>query len=578
MVCMKHYKIEYERWLQMSDLDVELRDELDTIKDREEEIQDRFYGDLSFGTAGLRGILGAGTNRMNKYVVGRATRAFGKVIQKQGEEFAARGVAIAHDCRIMSPEFARMCAQILCSMGIKVYMFDSLRPTPELSYAVRYYNCAAGINITASHNPKIYNGYKVYWEEGSQIKSDIADQILDEISKMDLFETKEIIDLDLAIEQGVLQIINEEVDESFYEKTMSISLRDEEIDENIGIVYTPLNGAGNIPVRTVLKRMGYTNVHIVKEQENPDGTFPTIDYPNPEDHKAFALSEKLAREVGADILIATDPDCDRLAVEVVHKGEIIGLNGNQVGVMIIHYLLKTMSEKNLLPSNGAMVKSIVTGEMGSAIAATYGVKMFQVLTGFKNICALPNEWDKTGEYTYIFGYEESIGYNVGSYLRDKDGVASTLILAEMAGYYKKLGKTLIDVLNELYETYGYYRENTISIVLEGIEGQERIKRMMVEYRKQNAGSIGDSKLTQITDYLTQEEVDVLTGDKKVIDMEKTDAVRFTFSDGCWYTLRPSGTEPKIKLYIYTKGNTLNGAEDKLKLIENRVLEVLRSIQ
>lgn len=574
---MKHYETEYARWLQVGSLDADLKKELESIKDNENEIKDRFYGDLSFGTAGLRGILGAGTNRMNKYVVGRATRAFGKVIKKQGEEFAAKGVAIAHDCRIMSPEFAKMCALILNSMGIKVYLFDSLRPTPELSYAVRYYKCAAGINITASHNPKIYNGYKVYWQEGSQIKSDIANQILEEIAQMDLFEDVNIIDENKAKELGLLITINEEVDESFYEKTMSISLRDEEVDKNIGIVYTPLNGAGNIPVRTVLKRMGYMNVHIVKEQENPDGTFPTIDYPNPEDHAAFALSEKLAMETGADVLIATDPDCDRLAVEVVHNGKIIGLNGNQVGVMIIHYLLKSMSEKNLLPKNGAMVKSIVTGEMGSAIAAAYGVKMFNVLTGFKNICALPNEWDKTGEYTYIFGYEESIGYNVGSYLRDKDGVSATLILAEMAGYYKKLGKTLVDVLNELYEEYGYYRENTISIVLEGIEGQERIKRMMVEYRKNNAGSIGNSKLVQVADYLTLEETNILNGEKNRIDMEKTDAVRFTFDDGCWYTLRPSGTEPKIKLYIYTKADTLETAENKLKEIETRVLEVLHSI-
>ncbi len=574
---MNHYNKEYEKWLQIKSLDEDLKKELDSIKDNEDEIKDRFYSDLSFGTAGLRGILGAGTNRMNKYVVGRATRAFGKVIQRQGEEFAARGVAIAHDCRIMSPEFASMCAQILCSMGIKVYLFDSLRPTPELSYAVRFYHCAAGINITASHNPKIYNGYKVYWEEGSQIKSDIANLILDEISNLDLFDTQDLIDLEKAKALGLLITINTEVDESFYAKTMSISLRDDEVDKNIGIVYTPLNGAGNIPVRTVLKRMGYDNVHVVKEQENPDGTFPTIDYPNPEDHAAFALSEKLAMEVGADVLIATDPDCDRLAVEVVHNGKIVGLNGNQVGVLIIHYLLESMSDKNLLPKNGAMVKSIVTGEMGSAIAESYGVKMFHVLTGFKNICALPNEWDKTGEYTYIFGYEESIGYNVGSYLRDKDGVSATLILAEMAGYYKKQNKTLIDVLNTLYETYGYYGENTISIVLEGIEGQERIKRMMVEYRKNNAGSIGDSKLISITDYLTQKEMNILTGEKRNIDIEKTDAVRFSFDDGCWYTLRPSGTEPKIKLYIYTKGDTLSAAQKKLKDIEERVLAVLHGI-
>ncbi len=575
---MNDYKKEYEKWLTVPALDADLKKELEEIGNKEEDIKDRFYCDLSFGTAGLRGILGAGTNRMNRYVVGRATKALGLVIQKQGKEFAAKGVAIAHDCRIMSPEFAKMCALILNSMGIPVYLFDSLRPTPELSYAVRYYHCAAGINITASHNPKIYNGYKVYWEEGSQIKSDIANQVLEEIGNLDLFEENISLKEEEAVAKGLLHIVNKEVDESFYEKTMSISLRDSEVDKNIGIVYTPLNGAGNIPVRTVLERMGYTNVHIVKEQEMPDGTFPTIAYPNPEDHAAFALSEELALKVGADVLIATDPDCDRLAVEVVQNGKIEALNGNQVGVLIINYLLTSMSEKGTLPNNAAMVKSIVTGEMGSAIAKEYGVKMFNVLTGFKNICALSNEWDNTKEYTYIFGYEESIGYNVGSYLRDKDGVGATLILAEMAGYYKKQGKTLIDVLNELYEKYGYYREDTISIVLEGIEGQERIKRMMVEYRKNNAGSIGSSKLTKVTDYLTSESTNVLTGEKSAVEIEKTDAVEFAFDDGCWYSLRPSGTEPKIKLYIYTKADTAEKAEDKLTEIKTKVLEVLHSIK
>lgn len=574
---MNNYMKEYERWLKNT-LDPALRQELENIQGNEEEIKDRFCFDLSFGTAGLRGKLGAGTNRMNRYVVGRATKALGMVIKKQGEEFAKKGVAIAHDCRIMSPEFAEMCALILCSMGIKVYLFDSLRPTPELSYTVRFYQCAAGINITASHNPKIYNGYKVYWKEGSQIKADIADQILEEISELDLFDNMPLLTKEEAKEKGLLVIINKEVDESFYEKTMSVSLRDEEVDKKICIVYTPLNGAGNIPVRTVLKRMGYTNVHIVKEQEQPDGTFPTIDYPNPEDHGAFALSEKLGLEIGADILIATDPDCDRLAVEVIHNGQVVALNGNQVGVLLIHYLLMTMKEKGKLPKNGAMVKSIVTGEMGSAIAESYGVKMFNVLTGFKNICALPNEWDKTKEYTYIFGYEESIGYNIGNYLRDKDGVASTLILAEMAGFYKKRGKTLLDVLNDLYEQYGYYCEKTISVVLEGLEGQKRIGRMMEEFRKIYPSVIGSLNLIRITDYKISEELDIETGKKTGIDIEKTDAVRYTYDDGCWYTLRPSGTEPKIKLYIYTKAKTKEAADKKLKDIENKVLEILNSIK
>jgi len=575
---MIDYQKEYHKWIHAKSMDSQLKKELEKISEDEAEIQDRFYSDLSFGTAGLRGILGAGTNRMNVYVVGRATRALGKVIQKQGEKFSEKGVAIAYDCRIMSPEFAKMCSLILASMGIKVYLFDSLRPTPELSYAIRYYQCAAGINITASHNPKTYNGYKVYWEEGSQIKSDIANQVLEEISKMDLFEANEILTIAKAQERGLLITINKEVDERFYEKTMSVSLRDEDVDKNIGIIYTPLNGTGNIPVRTVLKRMGYKNVHVVAEQEKPDGTFPTIEYPNPEDHAAFALSEKLALEVGADVLIATDPDCDRLAVEVVHKGAIEALNGNQVGVLMINYLLMSMAEKNTIPKNAAIVKSIVTGEMGSAIAKAYGVKMFDVLTGFKNICALANDWDKTEEYTYILGYEESIGYNIGSYLRDKDGVSATLILAEMAGYYKKLGKTLIDALNDLYKEYGYYRENTISIVLEGIEGQERIKRMMVEYRKNYISSIGTSKLIEVTDYAISEVKTVLTGEIGTIAIEKTDAVKYKFDDGCWYTLRPSGTEPKIKLYIYTKADTKEVADAKLQEIEKIVVDLLNNIE
>lgn len=575
---MNNYIKEYQKWLGTPNLDEDIKNELLKIKDNDEEIKDRFYNDLTFGTAGLRGILGGGTNRMNDYVVARATKAFGKVIKNHGEEFASRGVAIAYDSRIKSPEFAKLSALVLNTLGIKVYLFDSLRATPELSYAVRYYKCAAGINITASHNPKNYNGYKVYWEEGSQIKSDIADQILDEISKLDIFATEDTITEKEALDKGLLKIINKEVDESFYEKTVSVSLRDEEVDKDISIVYTPLNGTGNIPVRTVLKRMGYNNVSIVKEQELPDGTFPTIKYPNPEDLEAFALANELAKEVNADIIIATDPDCDRLAAEVMHKGEIIALTGNQTGVLMINYILSSMKEKNILPKNAAIVKSIVTGEMGAAITESYGVKMFNVLTGFKNICALANEWDTTNEYTYILGYEESIGYNIGSHLRDKDAVASTLILAEMAGYYKRLGKTLIDVLFELYNEYGYYRENTVSIVHEGIEGAKRIKRMMSGYRNSYTKSIGTSKLVKYIDYDKSEKLDILTGEITKVDMEETNAIEFKFHDGCWYTLRPSGTEPKIKIYIYTKAETLEAADNKINEIKEEVIELLNEIE
>ncbi|EJU22583.1 phospho-sugar mutase [Peptoanaerobacter stomatis] len=573
------YMKEYERWLGNEKLDEESRKELESIKDNKEEIQDRFYQELSFGTAGLRGKLGAGTNRMNSYVVARATNALAKVISSYGEDFKKKGIAIAYDCRICSDEFSKMSALIMASYGIKAYLFDSLRPTPELSFAVRYYGCASGINITASHNPKEYNGYKVYWQEGSQIKDDIADKVLAEINKMDIFDLPSVISEKEALDKGLLVYINKEVDEAYYEKVLSLSMRDDsEVNKDVKIVYTPLNGAGNIAVRTVLDRKGFKNVYVVKEQENPDGTFPTIKYPNPEDTKAFEYSEKLAKEKNADILIATDPDSDRLAVEVVHKGEIISLNGNQTGVLLINYILNSLKDKNLIPKNPAIIKSIVTGDMGTAIAKSFGVEMISVLTGFKNICALPNDWDKTGEKTYVFGYEESIGYNPGVFVRDKDAVSSALLLAEMAGYYKKQGKTLIDVLNELFEQYGYYSENTISVVLEGLEGQQRISRMMKEIRNIYPKQIGNASVAEITDYEKQEKTDLMSNKTEKIDIEKTNAIRFLYDDGCWYTLRPSGTEPKIKLYIYTKAKTMQESKNLLKEIEKTVLDVLYTIE
>lgn len=574
---MKDYMKTYEAWLKDPFIDEYTKEELRKIKDNETEIEDRFYRDLEFGTAGLRGKLGAGTNRMNRYIVARATHALAQVIKQHGEDYVKRGIAIAHDCRILSPEFALESALVMAANGIKAYLYDSLRPTPQLSYTVRYFGCSAGINVTASHNPKNYNGYKVYWEEGSQIKSDIADRVLAEIDKVKDFADIPRISEKEAVESGLLVYIGKEVDESYLDEVMKLSLRDEEIDKSLRIVYTPLNGAGNIPVREVLKRKGFRNVHIVKEQEAPDGTFPTIEYPNPEDLKAFEYAERLAREVDAELLIATDPDCDRLAVEVLHQGRIVPLNGNQTGVLLIHYLLSSLKEKNRMPKNPAIVKSIVTGEMGRAVAEDYGVKMFNVLTGFKNICALPNEWDTSGEYSFVFGYEESIGYVTGTFVRDKDAVSSSLLLAEAAAYYKAKGKTLVDILSELFEKYGYYQEKTISLVLEGIEGQQKIKRMMEEYRKIYPLSIGDSQMITAIDYAKQISVDVRTKAESPISIERTDAVQFLFEDGCFYALRPSGTEPKIKIYIYSKADSLQKAQDKLQEIEKTVLGLLHSI-
>ena len=573
------YMEKYNEWLTYEGLDNDLRKQLLDISSDEKEIEDRFYQELEFGTAGLRGKLGAGINRMNKYVIARATQALANVIKKEGQEAMDRGVAFAHDCRIFSPEFAEIAALVMASNGIRAYLFDSLRPTPELSYTVRYYKCISGINITASHNPKDYNGYKVYWEEGSQIKSNISDAVFEEISKLDIFINYVTLTKEEAIEKGLLVMIGKEVDEAFLAEVMNTSLRGpEELDMSIKLVYTPLNGAGNVPVRTVLERKGYKNVYVVKEQEAPDGTFPTLVYPNPEDLKAFEYSEKLAYEKDADILIATDPDCDRLAVEVMHKGKIVPLNGNQTGVLLINYIVSTMKEKNIFPSNPVIVKSIVTGEMGQAVAESYGIEVMSVLTGFKNICAIANMYEESKEKNYIFGYEESIGYNIGTFVRDKDGVSSALMLTEMAGYYKKQGKTLIDVLEELFKQFGYYKEKGISVVLEGMEGQQRIKRMMVEFRNIFPREINGTKVKTVTDYKVQEVLDIETGVKSKIDVEATDAVKVSYEDGSWYTLRPSGTEPKIKLYIYVKDEVEARSKEKLEVFEKQVLEVLYSIK
>lgn len=574
---MLDYSKLYQEWLEKTVNDFEMQENLKKMD--ENDIKDSFYQELEFGTAGLRGKLGAGTNRMNKYIISRATQAFAEVIKSYGESYMKRGIVIAHDCRIMSKEFALQTALIMASNGIKTYLFEDLRPTPELSFAILYLNCAAGVNITASHNPKNYNGYKVYWEEASQVKDDIANKILNEINKLDVFTPFVKITKEQAIKDGLLEIVGKEIDEAYYEKVLETTIRnDDELDKSLKLVYTPLNGAGNIPVREVLKRKGFNNVYVVKEQELPDGTFPTLVYPNPEDLKAFEYSEKLAFEKNADLLIATDPDCDRLAVEVMHKGKIVPLNGNQTGVLIINYLIDTLNEKNKMPKNPVIVKSIVTGEMGQAIANSKNVDMINVLTGFKNICAIANEYEKTKEKTYIMGYEESIGYNIGTFVRDKDGVTSALFLTEMASYYKKQGKTLIDILEELFKEYGYYKEANTSIVLEGIEGQERIKRMMVEFRKIYPKQIGDAFVVEVTDYLNRTKLNVLTNETTEVTIEKTNAVEFRYSDGSWYTLRPSGTEPKIKLYLYVKDNNEEKAIEKTKEFEKTVLDVIHSIK
>lgn len=577
------YDQQYQNWLNSTIIDETSKNELRAIEGDKNEIEDRFYQDLEFGTAGLRGKMGAGTNRMNQYIIARATDAFAKVIKSFGDEFASKGLVIAYDCRLFSKEFSLTAALVLASHGIKAYLFDALRPTPELSFAIRKLGAAGGINVTASHNPKNYNGYKVYWQEGSQIKDDIADMILAEIKKIKNFEDikflaqKEKYTQQYALENGLLEYIGSQIDDEFIAKAKSQSLNDDSLNKNIKIVYTPLNGAGNILVRRILAERGFENVYVVKEQELPDGNFPTVEYPNPEDVRAFEYSIKLGKEKDADLLIATDPDCDRVAIMVKHQGKYQEINGNQAGVLLIHYILSQMDSKNLIKPNSIIVKSIVTAEMGTLIAQKYGVEMVNVLTGFKNIFAVQNELDKTKDKTMIMGYEESIGYAVGTFVRDKDAVTSAMLFAEAAAFYSAEGKTLVDVLNDLYQEFGYHKEDTVSLVMEGITGQQKIAKIMEEYRSAYPKQIADMKLSKYIDYRLQEELDIGSGHISKIDIEKQNAMKFQFECGSWYALRPSGTEPKIKIYACTRADTKEKAEEKLAILKETVLAELKKI-
>ncbi|MBU5311705.1 phospho-sugar mutase [Tissierella carlieri] len=561
-----NYRDKYNHWLENDYFDEETKIELRGIID-DKEIEDRFYADLSFGTAGLRGKMGAGTNRMNRYTVSLATQGLAQTIVKKGKEAMSRGVAIAYDVRHYSDKFAEIAARVLAANGIKVYLFEGIRPTPVLSYTIRKLKTISGIVVTASHNPRDYNGYKVYWEEGSQILDDIADEILSEINKIKDFSEIKLMDLDEAIQKGLIQYIGKEIDQAYDEDLLKLRLNDE-IDKDIKIIYTPLNGTGNIPVRRILKQRGFTNIIVVSEQEKPDPNFTTVGYPNPEDVKAFDFAKKLGKEKNADIIIATDPDCDRVAMMVKDKdGEFRFISGNQTGVLLVNYILSQRQKRGDIPADGAIVKSIVTGDLSKAIAKRYNVETIETLTGFKHICGKANEFDRTGEHTFIFGYEESIGYVYDTIVRDKDGVNTSMFIAEMAGYYKMQGKSLLDVLEELYQEYGYYKEKLVSIVLEGLEGSKRIGRMMEEFRKEPINSFEDMKLIKVVDYLLDE-----TGNPK------SNVLKYYLDDGSWYAIRPSGTEPKIKLYIYSKDKNSEVSARKIELIESTVTGRMNSIK
>ena len=562
---MKGYQEKYEEWCNNPIFDEETKKELEKMKDDEAEKEDSFYKDLEFGTAGLRGVVGIGTNRMNKYTVGKASQGLAKYIVKKGEQ--ERGVAIAYDSRHMSTEFSELAALILNANGIKTYIFESLRPTPELSFAVRKLGCISGIVVTASHNPPKYNGYKVYWEDGAQISEPIDGEIIAEVNSTDFADIK-TISKEEAIEKGLYNVIGPEFDDLYLNELKKNTLNPDAIKkaaDSLKIVYTPLHGTGGKLAKKLFNELGYKNVYIVKEQEEPNGDFPTVSYPNPEDPKAFEYALKLAKEVDADIVLANDPDADRIGLQVKNPktGEYIVFNGNMIGLTIAEYLISQKREKGIMPENPALIKTIVSSNMTDRICEYYGVELFLALTGFKNIAARIRQFEKTNSNNCVMGYEESYGCLIGTHARDKDGIIAVMMLCEIAAYYKLQGLTLWDAIQKMYERYGYYREGQIPVTLEGADGAAKIQEMMKTMRNNPPETIGKYKVLKIMDCSTGIEKDILTGEEVKIDLPKSNVLRYSLENDCWCAVRPSGTEPKIKFYMGVRGDSLEGAEKDL---------------
>ncbi|HWT73395.1 MAG TPA: phospho-sugar mutase [Mobilitalea sp.] len=562
------YLKKYEEWLTNSYFDEATRAELAALKENEIEIKERFFKDLEFGTGGLRGILGAGVNRMNLYTVRRATQGLANTIKKQGGE--KKGVAIAYDSRRMSPEFALDSALCLAANGIHAYLFESLRPTPELSFSVRELGCIAGIVITASHNPAEYNGYKVYWEDGAQITYPKDVEIINEVNAINDFAAAKTMKKEDALAQGLLTIIGKEIDDKYIAELKKLVVNPiNEESKKMKIVYTPLHGTGNLPVRRILKELGFEDVYIVPEQELPDSEFSTVGYPNPEDPKVFALAKKLAKEVGADLILATDPDADRLGIMVKdEKGEFVLFNGNMTGALIAEYEFSQKAEKGILPKNAALIKTIVTGNISDKIAEYYNAKLIEVLTGFKYIGEQIKFFEETGSNKYIFGYEESYGCLVGTHSRDKDAVVAVMCLCEAAAYYKSKGISLYEQMNNIYKKYGYFKEDLVSVTLKGITGMEKIKEIMAGYRKNPPKKAGDFKVLKVRDYQEDTITDMETRAVTLTGLPKSDVLYFDLNDNGWCAVRPSGTEPKIKFYFGVKGDSMEDADAKLKKLMN----------
>lgn len=559
------YKKLYEEWLTSPCFDEATKAELKAIAEDENEIKERFYTELEFGTAGLRGVIGAGLNRMNIYTVRKATQGLANYIAKVGGK--EKGVAIAFDSRRMSPEFANEAALCLAANGIKAYRFESLRPTPELSFAVRKLGCIAGINITASHNPPEYNGYKVYWEDGAQITPPHDKGIMEEVKAITDFSTLKTMDQEEAEKAGLYEIIGAAIDDAYIaelKKQVKNQAAIDAMQKDIKIVYTPLHGTGNIPARRVLKELGFENVYVVPEQELPDGEFPTVSYPNPEAAEAFELALKLAKEKDADLVLATDPDADRLGVYVkdTKSGEYITLTGNMSGCLLAEYTISQIKEQQGLPEDGALIKTIVTTNLADAIAKYYNVKLIEVLTGFKYIGQQILGFEQSGKGTYLFGFEESYGCLIGTHARDKDAIVATMALCEAAAYYKQKGMTLWDAMIEMYERYGYYKDDVKSITLKGIEGLAKIQQIMDTLRNNTPSEIGPYKVVSARDYKLDTKKDMVTGEVTTTGLPSSNVLYYDLTDDAWLCVRPSGTEPKIKLYYGVKGTSLEDAAAK----------------
>ncbi len=564
---MNNYFEKYNEWLNDDCFDDETKKELDSIRDNEEEIKDRFYKELEFGTAGLRGVIGAGTNRMNKYTVGRATQGLANFINKMKIENPS--VVISYDSRHMSKEFSEIAALVLNANGIKVNLFDNLRPVPELSFSVRYLHATAGIMITASHNPPEYNGYKVYWSDGAQIVPPIDKGIIDEVLSIKDFSLIKTINKNEAIEAGLLNYVGEEIDDAFINALKSSCLNPEIIKKeakNVKIVYTPLHGAGNLPVQRILKELGFENVYVVQEQEKPDGDFPTVSYPNPEDPKAFELALKLAKEVDADVVLATDPDADRLGVfSKMNNGEYVSYTGNMSALLICEYELSQKKEKGILPNNGAIITTVVSSELTKAIAENYGAKVFETLTGFKWIGEKIRKFEEENSYKYLFGFEESYGCLIAPHARDKDGISAVMALCEATAFYKNKGWSLWEQMIKIYEKYGYYREGQVSIVLKGADGAEEIKNKMAKMRSNPPTELAALNVLEVRDY-QEHVIKKADGEVYETDLPTSNVLYYELSNNSWCCVRPSGTEPKIKFYMGVKGSTMQDAENQLAVL------------